>query len=145
MITKDDFLKSLKKIFLVAFCDSLALSALLYLVFWSWEPLLSSDPRTNAYVMIVVLALVFIAVGGSSFFLRHRANKCNDLPQSELDAIATLYTPAYKLRVVSLGASMVLSAVCFALTHEGNSSYLVAILALLMLLSFPSEQYVFRR
>ncbi|MCQ2204712.1 MAG: hypothetical protein MJZ15_09755 [Bacteroidales bacterium] len=129
------FLKTLRQFFLVASLPPLAFFALFY--FSADEPLV--DERMHYLLMVILLLLILVGVLVLHFYIKNAEKKCIDKPWNEQTRI---FGGAYKVRIVSLNVLSFLSSLLYLVTVDMNCVYSAGMLTLLILLSFPTAQYI---
>jgi uncharacterized membrane protein len=96
----------------------------------------------GAYVTLIALLVVSIFVFGTSSFLIRRV--ATNMREGVEEAQKKKYSVAYRIRIVSLGVMMALSAIVYLLTRLDQGLYLSGIFLLLLLLTYPSRVYVYK-
>ena len=132
----EDLLVVLKRFYLLVSAPALAVFGLCY--FAADEPLVVEQVSYILCVIIYILALIVVPV--SSLILRRAVNKCAGLPEQE--QVAT-YNRAYRIRIISLNVISYLCGPLFVVTADKGGCYLFAIITLVILLSYPSQNFVF--
>ncbi|MCF0190547.1 MAG: hypothetical protein HUJ96_04710 [Marinilabiliaceae bacterium] len=125
-----------------------------YYLFWSIPPLLlfglsylTADlpfvSDTVAYAIICVYSLlVLLSIPTSSFFMRRTYDRLEGKPEEERKPALE---KVYKIRIMLLNVISMMSAVIYMITCQSNCIYMFLIMTVVILLSYPSRQYVYRQ
>lgn len=132
----DTLLERLRTYYLLFSVPALAIFALTY--FTAAEPLV--EPKAAYWTLIILYAAALIVVPATSFVLKKAVKKCEG---NDRDTQADIYARAYRIRIASLNIVSYFTGPVYLMTLERGSVYLFAILTVIILLSYPSSQYVF--
>ena len=98
-----------------------------------------TDTMWTYRLMVCLLGLTFVAVLWTSYNLRTVTLRHDDL---ENDGKQAAYAKAYKIRIATLNAISALCSVMYLVTKENNAAYLVGMMTILILLSFPTRSFI---
>lgn len=131
----ESFLKSLRNFYLFASIPPLAFFALFYLA----EDGSLVSQQTSYILLMVLYVLALVGIPATSIYLRRTASRCEDKPDDEAEKSFGL---AYKVRLVVLNVLSFMSGMFYFITAIEGCIYMVGILSIVVLLSYPSRQYV---
>lgn len=129
------FLKNLRQFFLIASIPAVAFFALFY--FAAGEPLVNE--RMHFLLMTILLLLIMVGVIALHAYLKHAEKQCIDKAWDEQTHI---FGKAYKIRIVCLNVMSFLSSLLYFITIDMNCVYATGMITLLVLLSYPSKQFI---
>lgn len=129
-------LNRLKRFYLLTTLPTLAFFALFYFV--TTEALIL-DAEVNYYLLVGFFLLALIAVPTSSVLLKRAVR--NGAGKSEEEQVV-LYEKAYRIRIWVLAGLAYLSGPMYMLTKEDGCLWMFVIAVVVLLLTYPSEQYV---
>lgn len=133
----DTLLERLRTYYLLFSVPALAIFALTYFTAAD-EPLV--EPKTAYWTLIVLYVAALVVVPVTSYILKKAVKKCEG---TDRDTQADIYARAYRIRIASLNVVSYFTGPVYLVTLERGSVYLFAILTVIILLSYPSSQYVF--
>lgn len=131
----DSLIKQLRQIFLMSTIPSVAFFCLFY--FAADEPLVSE--RMHFTLMVIMLLMLLVGVLALHFYLKHAEKKCIGKPWKEQKRI---FGGAYKFRIVALNIMLFIAALLYLIVVDMNCVYSAGMLALLILLSYPTKQFL---
>ncbi len=131
----DQLISDLRRFFYLTSAPALAIFVIAYLT--ADVPLV--DDRTRYILLVVLYALALVAVPVSSYQLRTAIIR--GIGMSDEERLPRL-RKAYKVRLWSLNALAYLISPFYIMTVERGCVYLFAIVTIVILLSFPTEQYL---
>ncbi len=138
----ENLLTDLRRFYFRTFLPSI----IIFIVCFLATRLLGSQPmvtvKTASYIMVALLAATFIVFIVTWFILRNARAKVTTM---EGDGKYDAFAKAYKARILSMSIVAVLSSACYVFTVDPNAIYLVVIALLLVLLYYPSENFVGRQ
>lgn len=135
----ETILPALRRLWLLCFAPTVALFLLAWLLTSLTGPCV--QPATGVYILLVLLVVIFVGFAVTAFYFRRQTTE----DKRSQDNGPALYTHAYRLRVLTLAALAALSDMAWVATHDTNCAYLVAILALILALLYPSRAFVIGR
>lgn len=130
-------LQKLKKTFLFA----ITIPVLVFILAFLAKDLPLVSDETAAMIMAVYFIVVLIAVPSTSYWLRRTTDKAADASEEEGERIVS---KAYTIRIWTLSAINIVAGILFVVTCHMNCVYIFAMIAVLMLFSYPSEKYIYR-
>lgn len=133
----EGLLKSLRQFYLMASVPPLAFFALFF--FAADEPL--CDARMSYMLCFFVYLAAFVSVLATHAYMTHTEKKMADMDEEQ--AILK-FAKAYKVRIVTLNVVSFFSSLAYFITVVESCYYMTLILTLLILLSYPSRQYILR-
>ncbi|MCQ2237418.1 MAG: hypothetical protein MJZ18_10555 [Bacteroidales bacterium] len=129
-------LQRLRKTFLFATIIPILIFALAFLA--KNMPYVSDE--VAASIMSVYFIVVLVVVPLSSYWLRRTTNKAADVEEEEGERMVS---KAYTIRIWTLSVCSILAGILYVITCQMNCVYLFAMLAVLMLFSYPSEKFIY--
>ncbi len=133
----EELFARLRRFYMLVSAPSLAFFALAY--FTADEPLVEAQTR---YLMLVILyGIALFVVPGSSMLFRRALRKSEGLDEVEL---VPLISKHYKIRIWALNAISYLCCPFYIVTVEQGCCYMFAIVSIVTLLSYPTQQYLIR-
>ena len=132
----EDLLKNLKSFYLLASLPPLAFFALFYFAAPE-EPVL--EMKATYYLLIALYVIALVAIPATSIHLKRSEAKCEGKTDEEK---AEIFGRAYKIRLVCLNVLSFLSGLCYFLTSQEGCYYMVGIMTIIIVLSYPSRHYI---
>jgi hypothetical protein len=133
-----EMLEHIKRFYMLVSLPTIAFFALFY--FTSNEALVA-DAETQYIALVCFFLIALIVVPTSSIILKRAVKKGAD--KSDEEQVA-LYEKAYKIRIWSLAGLAYLSGPMYMLTCEDGCIWMFIIAVVVLLLSYPSRQYILR-
>lgn len=133
----ETFLKSLRTFYLFASIPPLAFFALFY--FAAGDCLVS--PKVSYILLLVLYGLSFLGIIVTSTYLRRTAARCENMVEEDREKSFGL---AYKIRIILLNTLSFMSGIIYFITVVDGCVYMVGIMTIIILLSYPSKQYILR-
>ncbi len=128
----------LKRLYLLVSSPAVVLFAICY--FTADEPLVATQ---TCYVLLVGLYFVaLMVVPISSFIFRRSVRKSEDLNETEQIPIIR---KNYGIRIWALNGVSYLTGPIYLITLEEGCVYLFAIISVVVLLSYPTKQYLINK
>ncbi|MCQ2227179.1 MAG: hypothetical protein MJZ01_04615 [Bacteroidales bacterium] len=133
----DSLLKQLRQFFLIASVPPLAFFALFY--FAADESLVNE--RLGYLLLVLLFLAALVAIPLTHWLLKRAEAKCEDKPEEEQIVI---FGKAYRIRIVTMNVLSFLSSLAYFVTVVESCIYMTGMLTILILLSYPSRQYIIR-
>lgn len=131
-------LERLRKFYLYVSIPALPIFALFYFL---TDEAVVTDAGMQYYSLVGFFLLALIAVPVSSFMLKRAVSK----GAGKSDEVqAAMYEKAYRLRLWVLNGLAYLSGPLYMISGEEGCVWMFAIAVVVVLLSYPSHQYVIR-
>lgn len=131
----DSLIAHLRRIFLMSTIPAVAFFGLFY--FAADESLVSD--RMHYTLMTLMLLMLLIGVMGLHFYMKRAEKKC--IGQSWQQQV-NIFGRAYKVRIVALNLMLFIASLLYFVVVDMNCVYSAGMLAVLILLSFPTKQYL---
>lgn len=133
----ENMLKELRTFYLMASVPPLAFFGLFYLS--AGEPLVGQ--RVDVVLLTVLYLAAFLAVLVTNRIMAHAEGKCDGV---DAETRFRVFGKAYRVRIVVMNVLSFCSGVAYLLTVNSGCAYLVGLISVLVLMSYPSRQYILR-
>lgn len=94
------------------------------------------------FITVVLYMLAFLSVPLTSWLLRRAINK--NMDGTDEERLAKI-GPTYKIRIAILNVVSIVNSFCYLITLERGCIYLFAMMSMLILMSFPTNNYLLQK
>lgn len=133
----EDILKRLRTFFWLISVPAVAFFGLALIT--AEQSLVDNQIRYMMLVCLYLFALIIVPL--TSYYMRRAYSKNESKPEEERWCNLA---KAYKIRLIALNVISYVSTPIYIVTVERGCVYMVGIVTIVLLLSFPTRRYVFR-